>query len=171
PDRVDVRPDGARQRGDDRAFDRTRNAAAGLEVARRGDREAGFDHVHSEPRQLVGHLQLGFRAHPEAGRLLAVAEGGVEDVDLPVGGRGAPRPYVVLLHRSAGSSHGIIDRSSAPTFSIWCSAFCFRISRNFDLPLEFSSIHCSAKEPSWISLSTWRMVCRTCSSMTRGPDT
>ncbi len=30
----------------------------GLEVAGRGDREAGLDHVHPEPRELVRDLEL-----------------------------------------------------------------------------------------------------------------
>ena len=50
-----------------------------LEVAGRGDGEAGLDHVHAEVLQGVGDLQLLGQVHAGAGRLLAVAQGGVED--------------------------------------------------------------------------------------------
>ncbi len=52
-----------------------------LEVAGRGDREAGLDHVDPEPRQLVGDLHLLGGVQRDAGRLLAVPQGGVEYVD------------------------------------------------------------------------------------------
>ena len=52
-----------------------------LEVAGRGDREAGLDHVDAEARQLLGDLDLLAGVQRDAGRLLAVAQGGVEDVD------------------------------------------------------------------------------------------
>ena len=50
-----------------------------LEVARRGDREAGLDHVDAEPRELLGDLQLLLRVQRDPGRLLAVAQRRVED--------------------------------------------------------------------------------------------
>ena len=53
-----------------------------LEVARRGDREAGLDHVDAQVDQRVGDLQLLVQVHAGAGRLLAVAERGVEDCDV-----------------------------------------------------------------------------------------
>ena len=59
-------------------------ALHGLEVARRGDREAGLDDVDAEARELVGDLELLGRVQRDAGRLLAVAQRGVEDDD-PVG--------------------------------------------------------------------------------------
>ena len=42
----------------DRALDLARDRLDGLEVARRGDREAGLDHVDAEPRELLGDLDL-----------------------------------------------------------------------------------------------------------------
>jgi hypothetical protein len=40
--------------------------------------EAGFDHVHAEVGQRMGEGDLLRGAHGEAGRLFAVAQGGVE---------------------------------------------------------------------------------------------
>ena len=51
----------------------------GLEVARRGDREAGLDDVDAEPRELVRDLELLGRVQRDARRLLAVAQRRVED--------------------------------------------------------------------------------------------
>ena len=53
----------------------------GLPVARRGGREAGLDDVHLEADELAGDLELLGGGQAGAGRLLAVAEGGVEDAD------------------------------------------------------------------------------------------
>ena len=67
----------------------------GLEVARRGDREAGLDDVDAQARELVRDLELLGRVQRDARRLLAVAQGGVEDDD-PVGG-----PWSLLLLASS----------------------------------------------------------------------
>ena len=63
---------------------RTSRAMAldGVEVALGGDGEAGFEDVDAEGGELVGHAQLFVVVHGAAGRLLAVAEGGVEEDDL-----------------------------------------------------------------------------------------
>ena len=61
-----------------------------LEVALGGDREAGLDDVHAEFRELPGHPELLADGHAAAGRLLAVAQGGVED-------QHALRPWLCLL--------------------------------------------------------------------------
>ena len=53
----------------------------GLEVTGRGDREAGLDHVDPQARQLLGDLDLLGRVQRDPGRLLAVPQGRVEDVD------------------------------------------------------------------------------------------
>ena len=45
-----------------------------LEVAGRGDREAGLDHVDAEPRELLGDLDLLLGVERDARRLLAVAQ-------------------------------------------------------------------------------------------------
>ena len=69
----------------DGALDLARDRLHGLEVARRGDREAGLDHVHAEPRELVRDLDLLLPVERDPRRLLAVAQRRVED------------PYPVLL--------------------------------------------------------------------------
>ena len=76
---VDVGRVRAREPGDDRPLDLARDRLHRLEVARRGDREAGLDDVDAEPRELVGDLQLLGRVQRDAGRLLAVAQRRVED--------------------------------------------------------------------------------------------
>ena len=53
----------------------------GLEVAGRGDGEAGLDDVHVEQLELPGDLQLLRRVQRRPGRLLAVAQRRVEDAD------------------------------------------------------------------------------------------
>ena len=68
--------------GDDRAVDLARDRLDGLEVAGRGDREAGLDDVDVQPRELVGDLELLGGVERDARRLLAVAQGRVEDPDV-----------------------------------------------------------------------------------------
>ena len=64
------------------AADRAGDLADRLEVARRGDRETGLDHVDAQIHERLGDLQLLFEVHAAAGRLLAVAERGVENDDV-----------------------------------------------------------------------------------------
>ena len=74
-----------------------------LEVAGRGDGEAGLDDVHAEVREGVGHLQLLGQVHAGAGRLLAVAQGGVEDDQAVVGhSQGLRKTKKPWNHRSQG---------------------------------------------------------------------
>ena len=58
PGAIDVRRDRARQAGDDRPPHRAGDGAHRLEVAVRGDREAGFDDVHAEAIELLRQAQL-----------------------------------------------------------------------------------------------------------------
>ena len=83
---VDVGGMAARERGDHRALNGGRDQTHGLGIGFRGDREAGFDNVDTERRQLLRHLQLFIDAQGKAGRLLAIAKRGVEDSQ-PVGRR------------------------------------------------------------------------------------
>ena len=55
------------------------NQVDGLEVPVGTGREARLDHVHLQPLELAGDAQLLVLGHRGAGRLLAVAQGGVED--------------------------------------------------------------------------------------------
>ena len=79
PGPVDVGLAAAGQPADDRAADVAGDLAHRLEVARRGDGEAGLDHVHAQLDQGLGDLHLLVQVHAGPGRLLAVAERGVED--------------------------------------------------------------------------------------------
>ena len=72
----------AGERGDAGAANLFGDGVDGVEVALRGDREAGFDDVNAERGELVRHAQLFAVVHGAAGRLLAVAEGGVKEDDL-----------------------------------------------------------------------------------------
>ena len=76
---VDVGLAAAGQPANDRAAYRAGDPADRLEVARRGDREPGLDHVGAEFHQGLRDLELLRQVHAGAGRLLAVAQGGIED--------------------------------------------------------------------------------------------
>ena len=81
PGAVDVAVVAAGQAADGRAGDLGGDGADGLEVALRGDREAGLDDVDAQRREGAGDLELLGHVHARAGRLLAVAQGRVEDPD------------------------------------------------------------------------------------------
>ena len=85
---VDVARMSAREAGDHGAVDLAGDRPDGLEVTGRGGREAGLDHVHAQARELVRDLELLAGVQRDARRLLAVAQGGVEDDDSVV--HGAP---------------------------------------------------------------------------------
>ena len=88
-----------REPGDDRSVHLAGDRLDRLEVARRRDREAGLDDVDAQTRQLVRDLELLGRVQRDPGRLLAVAQGGVEDDD-PVGVHG----LLLCLPRGSFSS-------------------------------------------------------------------
>ena len=79
PRPVDVLEPGARQRRDDRAAHGLGDRLDRLEVAVARDREAGLDDVDTEARELLGDLELLADVERDAGRLLAVPQGRVED--------------------------------------------------------------------------------------------
>ncbi len=104
-----------------------------LEVARGRGREAGLDDVDLEPRQLASDVELLGSGQPGARRLLAVAQGRVEDTDAARGYERPRGPRYRRGHRAApgvvadacdwpattstGSRNGIWARSRAPTRS------------------------------------------------------
>ena len=96
---LDVGRLSARQAGDHGAVHLAGDRLDRLEVAGRGDREAGLDDVDAQPRELVRDLELLGRVQRDPGRLLAVAQGGVEDDD-PVGVHG----LLLCLPRGSFSS-------------------------------------------------------------------
>ena len=88
PGDVNVLEPGAGEAADgDAVADQCGDALHGLEVAGAGDGKAGLDHVHAEPFELAGDLHLLVNVERRPRRLLAVAQGGVEDLD-SVGGHG-----------------------------------------------------------------------------------
>ena len=82
PRAVDVGVHGAGEGGDLRALDVFGDRAHGFEIADRGGREATLDDVDLEPGELLGDLELLFGVEGDAGRLLAVPEGRIEDENL-----------------------------------------------------------------------------------------
>jgi hypothetical protein len=62
------------------------DALDGLEISDGGDGKTGLDDVNAEALKLAGDDELFGGVHAATGRLLAIAEGGVEDED--AGGRG-----------------------------------------------------------------------------------
>ena len=78
--RLDVLVVRARERRDD-AVDGLGDGADALPLSRRGDGEPGLDDVHAEPVELACDLDLLGRRQRDSGRLLAVAERGIEDAD------------------------------------------------------------------------------------------
>ena len=86
----DVGGVGAGEAGDHRAIlgEAPGDGLHAVEIAGAGDGEAGLDDIDAELVQCIGHAQLLVEVHREAGRLLAVAQRGVEEDD-PVVGQGA----------------------------------------------------------------------------------
>ena len=78
---VDVLEGGAREAADDGVLGALGDLVHGREIALRGDREAGLDDVDAHLVEQLGDLELLLVRHGGAGRLLAVAQGGVEDDD------------------------------------------------------------------------------------------
>ena len=105
---VDVLLPGARQAGDGGALDPPGDRRDRLEIAVRGDREAGLDDVDAHRVEEIGDLELLLEGHGRAGALLAVAQRGVEDQHAVLGRRrsGCWSVMVVILEelrRSASS--------------------------------------------------------------------
>ena len=81
PRGVDVFSSAARETRDDRAVDFASHEIHRLPIAARGDRETGFDDVDPELRERLRDPQFFRLRHAAAGRLLAVAQRGIEDED------------------------------------------------------------------------------------------
>ena len=78
---IDIGADGTSQASDAGALDMLGDGDHGLEVTHRSNRETGFDNIDAHFVQRVCNLQLFFQRHGGAGRLLAIAQGGVENED------------------------------------------------------------------------------------------
>src|SRR3982074_3215531 len=83
PALVDIRGHRAGHAGHDGPVDFAGAALHGSEVIRARRWKACFDDVHTESGELVGEFDLLYRAQREAWRLLAIAQGRVEDLDVP----------------------------------------------------------------------------------------
>ena len=81
PGAVDVLIAAAGQAADHRPANATGRSPHRLEVAGRGDGKAGLDHVDAQFDQRLGDLHFLRQVHARPGRLLAVAERGVENDD------------------------------------------------------------------------------------------
>ena len=81
PGGVDVGLVSAGEAADHRALDPAGDLLNRLEVPGRGDREAGLDHVDPKAAELLCDLDLLGGVEGDSRRLLAVPQGGVEDVD------------------------------------------------------------------------------------------
>jgi hypothetical protein len=80
--RVHVGDNGPGEAADARLAHRPCHCGDGLPLAERGAREAGLDHVDAHGGEARGDLDLVARAKADARRLLAVAQGRIEDDDL-----------------------------------------------------------------------------------------
>jgi hypothetical protein len=98
---VDVLVGGAGETADHRVLGAAGDLADRLEIAVGGERIAGLDDVDAHVVQRLGDLQLLFEGHGGARALLAVAQGGVEDVDAV---QRTCRPSA--QRRGSGSRHG-----------------------------------------------------------------
>ena len=81
PGAVDVARRAARQRRDDGPSNFGGHDPDGLGVRFRRDRESRLDDIDTQLVELAGEPQLLVDAHREAGRLLTIPQGRVEDDD------------------------------------------------------------------------------------------
>jgi len=70
---------GTRKRANGGVLDGVGNRLHRLEVAVGAGGKTGFDDIHAQALQLAGNAQLLVAGHGRAGRLLAIAQGGVKN--------------------------------------------------------------------------------------------
>ena len=103
---LDVRLPGAGQAADRALGDDLGDPPDGLEVAVGGDGKARLDDVDPHVLEDLGQFQLLVQGHGGAGRLLAIAHGGVEDDDPVLGVVHGGRSLGVGRGRVHGESRG-----------------------------------------------------------------
>ena len=90
----------------------------GVEIALGGDRKAGLDDVDAHLVEQLGDLELLLVRHGGAGALLAVAQGGVEDVDAVLCRTSLAWSWKVLLNccarRSGLGALGVLGLDRSP---------------------------------------------------------
>src|ERR1039457_760179 len=169
---ADVVLEASREPRDDHAIDLLGDRFDSGEVTRRAVRESRFDDVDLEPCELMSDLQFVLGVERDPRRLLAVAQGRVEDGERLGHTAASSRPDSASTFSMPGavleSSQPIFERSSAPTRSMGRCCSSSRYSTKFGRPDSLSSIHRFAKVPSWMSLSSLRMVSRVRWSTTLG---
>ena len=113
PRRVDVALLRAIERRDRAAAYVLGHEANALNLAGRGHCEAGLNDVDAEPFELARDLQLLLRVQANARRLLAIAQRGVEDLDvILIGAHRAPFRSAVRLHAPVLLSRRCLRRAS-----------------------------------------------------------
>ena len=111
---VDVLVRRAGEPADDRALAALGDLVDGEEIALRGDGESGLDDIDAQVVEHFGDLKLLLMGHGRAGRLLAVAQGGVENDDavlFGLSGRGHGKVLLLILRPMCGRSSGPSRRS------------------------------------------------------------
>ena len=91
PAAVDVLVIGAGEAADRGVLRTAADVADSREIPLAGDGKARLDDIDAHFIQKAGNLQLFVMGHGRAGRLLAIAQGGVEDHDFGLGGFGGGR--------------------------------------------------------------------------------
>ncbi len=81
PGALDIEGAGACQPGNNRPAHGRCNRLYGLKISVGGDRESRFNHVHTQPVELMRHAQLLVNIHAATRGLLTVTQRGVENRD------------------------------------------------------------------------------------------
>ena len=110
PAAVDVGEIRAGEAADHRVAGEPGDLADGLEIALGGDGKAGLDDVHAHLVEQGRDLELLVEGHGRAGRLLAVAQGGVEDQDVVLG-------WGLVGHCAGSSDSGLLRRFDSDPLS------------------------------------------------------
>ncbi len=113
---IDVLQRGARQAADHGVLGALGDLAHGLEIAVGGEGVAGLDDVDAHVVEQFGDLELFLEGHGGAGALLAVAQGGVKNVDavlVGLGGGGHEVLWSVVAAEGRSGSGDLVKPLSA----------------------------------------------------------
>jgi len=124
---LDVTLGGTCQRAHGGVLDHLGHRADGLGVAGAGGRESGLDDVDTQLLELAGDAHLLLAGHGRAGALFAVAEGGIEDVQM-VAHVGALMPRACLSGRQNKKPARLWPAGFDSTASCGGIRFCRRAS-------------------------------------------
>src|SRR5581483_7999600 len=112
---IDVGGVAARQAADDGAAHFFRDGLHRLEIAWRGDREAGLDDIDAEIFQGMSHLQFFRQVHAGAGTLFSISQSRVKNDeavvhDLAPGKQKSPRMLILGLCSASEDNTGWLAR-------------------------------------------------------------